>query len=79
EQNHSIRIRLWYQNGDEEGSVIAYGATPYMFKTKNGIKCDGEAQKKSLTDALKKALSLLGFSADVWLGLYDTPEYQIEN
>ena len=45
EQNHSIRIRLWYQNGDEEGSVIAYGATPYMFKTKNGIKCDGEAQK----------------------------------
>ncbi|HBZ7600884.1 TPA: exodeoxyribonuclease VIII [Klebsiella pneumoniae] len=79
EQNHSIRIRLWYQNGDEEGSVIAYGATPYMFKTKHGIKCDGEAQKKSLTDALKKALSLLGFSADVWLGLYDTPEYQIEN
>ncbi|KLF68600.1 hypothetical protein [Klebsiella aerogenes] len=79
EQNHSIRIRLWYQNGDEEGSVIAYGATPYMFKTKHGIKCDGEAQKKSLTDALKKALSLLGFSADVWLGLYDTPEYQKEN
>lgn len=79
EQNHSIRIRLWYQNGDEEGSVIAYGATPYMFKTKHGIKCDGEAQKKSLTDALKKALSLLGFSADVWLGLYDTPEYQLEN
>ncbi|WP_049053824.1 hypothetical protein [Klebsiella aerogenes] len=50
-----------------------------MFKTKHGIKCDGEAQKKSLTDALKKALSLLGFSADVWLGLYDTPEYQKEN
>ncbi|EMK8059114.1 exonuclease family protein [Escherichia albertii] len=79
EQNHSIKIRLWYQVGADEGSVYAYGATPYMFKTKHGIKCDGEAQKKSLTDALKKALSLLGFSADVWLGLYDLPEYLAEN
>lgn len=79
EQNHSLKIRFWYQTETDEGSVHAYGATPYMFKTKHGIKCDGEAQKKSLTDALKKALSLLGFSADVWLGLYDLPEYQAEN
>ncbi|WP_407226162.1 exodeoxyribonuclease VIII [Enterobacter sp. CPE_E1241] len=79
EQNHSLKIRLWYTTETDEGSVHAYGATPYMYKTKNGIKCDGEAQKKSLTDALKKALSLLGFSADVWLGLYDLPEYQAEN
>lgn len=79
EQNHSMKIRFWYQLDDKKGSVNAYGATPYMFKTKHGIKCDGEAQKKSLTDALKKALSLLGFSADVWLGLYDLPEYQAEN
>lgn len=79
EQNHSMKIRLWYQTEADEGSVHAYGATPYMYKTKNGIKCDGEAQKKSLTDALKKALSLLGFSADVWLGLYDLAEYQAEN
>lgn len=79
EQNHSMKIRLWYQTDTDEGSVHAYGATPYMYKTKNGIKCDGEAQKKSLTDALKKALSLLGFSADVWLGLYDLAEYQAEN
>ncbi|NUL36599.1 exodeoxyribonuclease VIII [Kosakonia sacchari] len=79
EQNHSIKIRLWYQTETDEGSVYAYGATPYMYRTKHGIKCDGEAQKKSLTDAIKKGLSLLGFSADVWLGLYDMPEYQAEN
>ncbi|MDZ7320715.1 exodeoxyribonuclease VIII [Kosakonia sacchari] len=79
EQNHSMKIRLWYHSDTAEGSVFAYGATPYMFKTKHGIRCDGEAQKKSLTDAIKKALSLLGFSADVWLGLYDLPEYQAEN
>ncbi|ASG88442.1 hypothetical protein [Salmonella enterica] len=78
EQHHSIRIRLWYETEDRDGSVISYGATPYMYKTKHGVKCDGEAPKKSLTDAIKKALSMLGFSADVWLGLYDKPEYVAE-
>lgn len=80
ELNHSIKIAFWYLTGTGAAERFeAYGATPYMYKTKHGIKCDGEAQKKSLTDAIKKALSLLGFSADVWLGLYDQAEYQQEN
>lgn len=78
EQHHSMRIRLWYETENHDGSVISYGATPYMYKTKHGVKCDGEAPKKSLTDAIKKALSMLGFSADVWLGMYDRPEYVAE-
>lgn len=78
--NHSLKIKLWYLiEGDIRGEVEAFGATPYMYSSnKSGIICDGEAQKKSLTDAIKKALSLLGFSADVWLGLYDMPEYKKE-
>ncbi|WP_434771820.1 hypothetical protein [Pseudomonas entomophila] len=36
---------------------------------------DGEAPKKSLTDAIKKALSMLSFSADVFLGLFDDNAY----
>ncbi|MFP2239919.1 exodeoxyribonuclease VIII [Pseudescherichia vulneris] len=80
EENHSIKIKFWYAiEGDIRGEVEAYGATKYLYKTKHGITCDGEAQKKSLTDAIKKALSLLGFSADVWLGLYDKAEYKQEN
>jgi len=79
EQNHSIKIKFWYAiEGEVRGAVEAYGATKYLYKTKHGITCDGEAQKKSLTDAIKKALSLLGFSADVWLGLYDQAEYKQE-
>ena len=80
EQNHSIKIGFWYlkENGVAE-RFEAFGATKYLYKTKHGITCDGEAQKKSLTDAIKKALSLLGFSADVWLGLYDQAEYKQEN
>lgn len=80
EQNHSIKIKFWYAiEGEVRGEVEAYGATKYLYKIKHGITCDGEAQKKSLTDAIKKALSLLGFSADVWLGLYDQAEYKAEN
>ncbi|WP_038910911.1 hypothetical protein [Dickeya dadantii] len=80
ELNHSMKIAFWYINDDGGHSEIeAYGATPYMYKTQKGIKTDSEVIKKSLTDAIKKALSLLGFSADVWLGMHDNPEYVAEN
>lgn len=80
ELNHSLKIEFWYLNTHgERSSIEAYGATPYMYKTKSGIKADSEVMKKSLTDAIKKALSLLGFSADVWLGMHDNPEYAVEN
>jgi hypothetical protein len=36
---------------------------------------DEDAPKKALTDALTKALSHLGFSADVFLGMYDDNRY----
>lgn len=80
EQNHVLRIKFWYViECDTRGELEAYGSTPYMYKTKNGIKTDGETHKKSLTDAIKKALSMLGFSADVWLGWHDMPEYLADN
>lgn len=44
-------------------------------KTKNGLKLDTDAYKKLETDTLTKALSKLGFNADVFEGLYDNPNY----
>ncbi|MGQ6493654.1 hypothetical protein ACUNEB_09700 [Serratia sp. IR-2025] len=79
EVNHTVKIRLWYKHSGKAGEVIAYGCTPYVYKSKNGPLSDGEAPKKSLTDATKKALSQLGFSADVFLGLYDDLTYRQEN
>ncbi|MGQ8699933.1 hypothetical protein [Serratia marcescens] len=79
EVNHTVKIRLWYKHSGKTGEVIAYGCTPYVYKSKNGPLSDGEAPKKSLTDATKKALSQLGFSADVFLGLYDDLTYRQEN
>nr|ELR5048368.1 hypothetical protein [Providencia rettgeri] len=80
EQNHSIKIRFWYTiEGETRGEFESYGATPYRYQTTYGIKVDGEVFKKSLTDAIKKALSMLGFSADVYMGMHDNPEYVASN
>lgn len=80
EQNHSIKIRFWYIIECEiRGEFESYGATPYRYQTNYGIKVDGEAIKKSLTDAIKKALSMLGFSSDVFMGMHDNPEYLASN
>lgn len=79
ELNHYIRIGLWYIKDGKKGIVENFGSTPYRQTTKNGIYCDSEVHKKSLTDAIKKCLSGLGFCADVWLGLYDDAAYKAES
>lgn len=80
EQNHSIKIRFWYIiEGETRGEFESYGATPYRYQTKQGIRTDSEVIKKSLTDSIKKALSMLGFSSDVYMGMHDNPEYVASN
>ncbi|ELX8332116.1 hypothetical protein SK452_001437 [Klebsiella pneumoniae] len=79
EKHHVIKIRLWYLKNDVRGEEYTYGCTPYIYGSKYGPICDGEATKKSLTDATKKALSGLGFSGDIFMGLYDNPEYRQKN
>jgi hypothetical protein len=71
---HTIKLRLWYPESNDIG-VTSYGHTPYIYKSKHGPLCDMEAPKKSLTDAIKKALSMLGFSADIFLGEWEDREY----
>ncbi|HHR5903894.1 TPA: hypothetical protein ACS7ZB_001032 [Providencia alcalifaciens] len=80
EQNHSLKIKFWYNTERGlRGEYESYGATPYRYQTNYGIKVDGEVIKKSLTDAIKKALSMLGFSSDVFMGMHDNPEYVASN
>lgn len=70
---HTLRIGLYPPGAAHP--VIQYGHTPYIMKTKSGPLTDMEAPKKSLMDAVKKALSMLGFSADVFQGEFDDAEY----
>lgn len=71
EQIHYIRIRLRYPGG----FVEHFGQTTFVGKNKHGFFTDEEAPKKSLTDAIGKALSMLGFGGDIFLGLFDDSKY----
>jgi len=75
ELNHTVKILFWFKIDGERGELEQYGCTPYLYKSKFGTTTDGEAPKKSLTDAIKKSLSMLGFSADVFLGMFDDRDY----
>lgn len=72
---HKVHARLWYVVDGVRGEVEQFGQTQIVGKNKNGFYTDEEAPKKSLTDAMSKCLSLLGFSADIHLGLYDDNKY----
>lgn len=73
--NHTVRITFWFMLDGQRGEIESYGCTNYIYKASYGMLTDGEAPKKSLTDAIKKALSALGFSADVFLGMFDDKDY----
>lgn len=73
---HTLRVKLWYKNkAGERCEVQHYGHTPYIQSSKYGPYTDYDAPKKSMTDAIKKCLSMLGFSADVFMGMYDDVSY----
>lgn len=72
-KTHTIKLSLWFP--DCKKPVVQFGHTPYIYKSKSGPMVDAEAPKKSLMDAMKKCLSMLGFSADVFLGEFDDRTY----
>ena len=73
--NHIVRIKLWYMLDGQRGEIPSIGSTKYLSKNKWGLTSDEEVAKKSLTDAIKKALSMLGFCADVYMGKFDDKDY----
>ena len=74
-QVHTIRLRLWYMQDGARRELDHYGHTPYVYVNSYGVQTDMEAAKKSLTDALKKCLSMLGFGADIHMGMFDDADY----
>ncbi len=64
-------VTVWH--GSRENKYGPIAGSNMLLDTKKRI--DDDAPKKALTDALTKALSHLGFSADVFLGMYDDNKY----
>jgi len=74
---HTIILKVWFMDDGKRSETIAhYGHTKYIYKSKWGFTVDYEYAKKSLTDALKKCLSMFGFCADIYLGKFDNAEYR---
>ena len=72
---HVVRLGFWWTDGSTRHAMEVYGQTMMVEKRKDYFFVDEEAPKKSLTDALTKALSMLGFSADIHMGRWDDSKY----
>jgi len=70
-----VKLTLWYRPLPGTG-IVQCGPVMAMNKLASAAgKPDEEAFKKATTDAVTKALSYLGFSADVFLGKFDDNRY----
>ena len=69
---HVLRVKVWAYIDGKRAEVFGTGST--VFVSQYGTT-DGDAEKKSFTDAVKKALTHWGFCADIWLGLFDNHSY----
>jgi len=73
------KVRVWYKWGVETGEVEHIGGTLFSGQYSNGKRfTDEDAPKKSVTDALVKALSMIGFAGDIFMGRYDDSKYMTE-
>lgn len=79
EKMHIALVRVWYKWNGERGEVQHVGGTPFSGVRSSGKTfIDEDAPKKSVTDALVKALSMIGFAGDIFMGRYDDSKYIAE-
>jgi hypothetical protein len=73
---HVAVLRFWYVLDGQRGEFEQIGQTKATYKTKDGgTLVDEDAPKKSVTDALVKCASYLGFAGDIFSGMWDDSKY----
>jgi hypothetical protein len=73
---HVAVVELWYVHEGKNGSITQVGQTKAAYKTNAGsMLIDEDAPKKSVTDALTKCMSYLGFAGDIFSGQWDDSKY----
>lgn len=73
---HVARVTLWYEMDGKRGTITQMGQTKASFTTGQGkFRLDEDAPKKSVTDALVKCASYLGFAGDIFSGRWDDSKY----
>lgn len=73
---HVAVVRLWYVLGEKRGELEQIGQTKAVYAKKDGsLLVDEDAPKKSVTDALVKCASYIGFAGDIFAGRWDDSKY----
>jgi hypothetical protein len=79
ESLHIAVVRLWYVMDGKRGELEQVGQTRASYTTSKGkFLVDEDAPKKSVTDALVKCASYLGFAGDIFSGRWDDSKYVAE-
>lgn len=76
---HVAVVRFWYVLDGQRGELEQVGQTKATYTTSKGsFLVDEDAPKKSVTDALVKCASYLGFAGDIFSGRWDDSRYVAE-
>lgn len=70
--NDTLTVKLTFWHGKRENTFCQSGGCDLFSYDKKG---DNDAEKKAVTDAMTKCLSLLGFNSDVFEGKFDDNKY----
>ncbi len=74
---HVALVEFWY--GADRKSFQQMGQTKAVYmSSKDRLIVDEDAPKKSVTDALVKCASYLGFAGDIFMGQWDDSKYVAE-
>lgn len=73
---HVAVVRFWYVSEGTRCELEQIGQTKAVYAKKNGeLLVDEDAPKKSVTDALVKCASYIGFAGDIFSGRWDDSKY----
>lgn len=70
---------LFFKYNGDDGRIPIHAQEKASYRTNGNnsyVVVDEEARKKVVTNAMTKGLSTLGFSADIFMNLFDDVEYQ---
>ncbi len=73
---HVANVTVWYLLDNKRCELQQMGQTKAVYKTSGGsLLVDEDAPKKSVTDAMVKCLSMIGFAGDIFSGRWDDSKY----
>ena len=76
---HIAAVRFWYVLDGKRGELEQIGQTKASYMAGSGkFMLDEDAPKKSVTDALVKCASYIGFAGDIFSGRWDDSKYVAE-